>query len=174
MISPASALRMKVLQSRGPPQGRSVRSLPSRIWHTGPFPKQSGSRYETQASPRLKGTSTLQGCWEQPAASEGRLQAPPATDLSSSSLSLSLSLLLRGWGAGPSLSLSLSFARAMGTGVAPCASLSLSFFRQGQGQESLEACPDPPGSSAHPRFLGVSRFPLATVLERESPVWTAI
>ena len=43
---------------------------------TGPL-KQSGSRYVTQASLRLKGTSTLQGCWGQPAASEGRPQAPP-------------------------------------------------------------------------------------------------
>ena len=42
-------------------------------------------------------------------------------------------------------------------------SLSLSL----QGQRSREAsCPDPPRASAHPRFMGVSRFPKGIFPER--------
>ena len=82
---------------------------------TGPL-KQSGSRYVAQASPRLKGTSTLQGCWGQPAASEGRPQAPPHKERAAGRLepkwlrTLSLSL---------SLSLSLFFNTDKGKAVNP-------------------------------------------------------
>ena len=100
--SPAKVLRLKVLQSRSPLQGRSVRSLPSRLWHTDLPPNRASEakwrQVQDSSLPPLEGTSTLQGCWEQPAASEGRPQAPPPrrrerqVDLSQKCLSLSLSL----------------------------------------------------------------------------------
>ena len=117
MLSPEVTLGRKLLQSRGPLQGRSSRTLRSPLWHTGvSFPsrgalKQSGNGHGTQAYPRSEerppGKATAPNS-DLTGPSSSVPQRRRQVDLSQNgyfvSLSLSLSFFRQGYG----LSLSLS------------------------------------------------------------------
>ena len=103
MLSPEVTLGRKLLQSRGPLQGRSSRTLRSPLWHTGvSFPsrgalKQSGNGHGTQAYPRSEerppGKATAPNS-DLTGPSSSVPQRRRQVDLSQNGYSLSLSLSL--------------------------------------------------------------------------------